>query len=247
MADLVEVELEDELEPLPERRRRPRGPWSMRRWAWAVSGLAVALAATTVIGGVGVAALSAPSPGGLTTDLTVPRQASWTAPGAQLVGAVGDLVLVTDELRNDVRALRVSDGTQVWQADGACTLAPLAGPTADQIVGGTALVADPRDARVVCTDSVDDAPVTRVLDPATGAVLAQVPQQLTVIGSYLVDLGSATADGTQVPKRITVRALADGAEQWSRELDPTRGRDEWGATPTALVLIDGTVVGAGCP
>ncbi|MCB2175560.1 MAG: PQQ-binding-like beta-propeller repeat protein [Actinomycetales bacterium] len=238
MADLVEVELDDELEPLPERRRRPRGPWSMRRWAWATTGLAVALATATVAGGVGAAALSAPGPGGLTTDLTVPRHARWSEPGAQLIGAVGDLVLVTDELRNDVRALRVGDGTQVWRADGSCTLAPLGGPAAEQIVGGPTLVADPRYGRVVCTDAVEDAPVTRVLDPATGAVLAQVPQQLTVIGDYLVDLGAATVDQTRPPQKIAVRALADGAELWSRELDPTNGQAEWGTTPTALVLAD---------
>ena len=243
MADLVEVELEDELEPLPESPRAPRGPWSLRRWAWTASGLAVLLAATTVATGLGAASLSTASPGGLTTDLTVPRHASWTEPGAQLVGAAGDLVLVSDAYGQGVRALTATDGTQVWQSDGTCALASPAGYSTVQIIGGTPVLADLAGARVVCTDQGAAEPATRLLDAATGAVLAEAPQDSTVIGGYLVHVGSAaTQDGNQEQRTITVRSLVDGAALWTRDLDPSDSSADWGSTPSTLVRIEGSAM-----
>lgn len=244
MADLVEVELDDELEPLPERPRRPRGPWSVRRWAWAATGLAVVLATATVAGGIGAASAGMAVVGGLTTDLGAGRHALWTDQDARLLGAVGDLVLVSDEYGRGVRALSVTDGSEVWQADGECTLAPVAGTSAEQVLGGTVVRAHPQDARVVCTDATGRGePGTRLLDPATGKVIAQAPQQLTVLGRYLADLGPISGgEGSGSAGTITVLSLVDGTELWTRDVDPSSGQQSWGYTPTALVVLDGTVV-----
>lgn len=239
----MEVELDDELDPLPEQPRLPRRPWSVRRWAWATSALAVVLAVVTVATGVDVASRATPVPGDLTADLTVPRHELWTAAGAQLVGAVGDLVLVSDSYGQDVRALRVTDGTEVWQAGGTCTLASLAGYTTAQIIGGAPVLGDPRDARVVCTDQGSATPGTRLLDAATGDVLVQVPEDSTVIGGYLVHVGSEVPfDRGQESRTMSVRSLVDGTELWTRDLDTSESRASWGVTPTALVRVDGSAM-----
>jgi outer membrane protein assembly factor BamB len=240
--DLVEVELDDELDPWPERERRPRRAWTTRRWAWIATGLAAVLAAVTVAGGTHGASRTAPSAGGLTSDLTVARHELWSDPGAQLVGAVGDLVLVADEA-GGLRALAAQDGTEVWRADGSCALTSMDGLSAAEVMGRVAALPDVRRARVICSGGTSSAPSTRVLDPASGAVLAELAKDYTTIGGYLVYVQTAFAqDGSPVPSAVTVLSAADGSTLWSRDLSPQDGTGDWRLTPNALIVTDGSTM-----
>lgn len=241
--DLVEVELDDELEPRLERTRVPRRRWSVRRWAWLATGLAAVLAAVTVVGGVRAASWDPPSQGGLTSDLAVPRHELWSEPDARLVGVVGDRVLVTDGLGSGIRALDVADGTETWRSDGDCMLTPLAGLSPAQVMGRVVVLPEDQGARVVCTDVTLAAQTTRVLDPATGAVLAELAQAYTAIGGYLVDVRTGFAgDGSPVPSAIEVRSATDGTALWSRDLPSTGSTGDWRLTPNALIVLDGSTL-----
>lgn len=240
MPDLVEVELDDELEPWLQRDPRPRRPWTVRRWGWAATGLAVVLAGVTVAGGVQAASRAVPRSGGLSGDLTVPRQELWSEPDARLVGVVGDLALVTDEQGGTLRALAVGDGTEVWRAVGSCSLTSLDGLSAAQVMGRVAVLSGPERARVVCNGPEQ---VTRVLDAASGEVLAELPRDFTAVGEYLVHVQTAfSGDGSAVPSGIEVRSAADGSALWSQDLSSSDSTGDWRLAPGALIVVDGSTL-----
>jgi outer membrane protein assembly factor BamB len=234
---LVEVELEDE-DASPAVSRGPRTPrrrWSARAWSRCALGLAVVLAAGAGWDGTGAARLlAAPGPG-LVADLRAVRVALWRAAASQVLGAVGETVLLASADGATVQARDLADGRVRWSLPAAgCRLADLSAP--DGRPSGTVR---PRDARLLCEHMPTTQTTTvTIADASDGAVLASFADgrespRISAAGRVAVVV-TPLATGS---RQLSVYSLVTGERLWGAPLQVSSS-DGWYVQDDALVLLD---------
>lgn len=232
--DLVEVELDDELDPVPSRPPRgPRRPWTTRRWSRLAAALAVLLATGVALDAAEARSLLAPREG-LATDLRVPRHEAWRADGTW-VGAVGDLAVVEGGDRSQVQGLRLADGTPAWGVSGVigCTLVDL-----DESVLRSRSALRPGRSRIVCQpdDAAGVGSGVVLVDPVDGRVLLREPgtDEDAVSWATAREVLVVLASGAR--PRVRVLSLEDGRALWDAALDVDPQTTGWMVAGDRLVL-----------
>ncbi len=230
---------------------RTDAPWSLRHWTLVTAGLAVALGVTVMAqSGVETSRETVLDQAvGLAQDLPSARHEVWRSDGSDVLGVVGDLVLVVGPQGDGLTAARLADGRPVWSVpEGACRLVgldPDALPWTQWPVGRAANV---DQVRVVCErPSLSGYPQATIVDPATGGAIATVgdaPGDLLPVGGRLVELSLAGGAGSV---RIRVWSLRDGAAAWSADVAvPAQGSSGGqvgaGVQPLTWGVMDGSIV-----
>jgi outer membrane protein assembly factor BamB len=216
---MVEIELDDDLLDEP---RPPRRPWPLRRLRWIATALAAVLVVATAVDGHRAASVAAMS-AGLVADLTVPRHELWRVAGNSIVGVAGNVLVVADDgLGSFVAGVSVDDGTEIWRVSdpGSCAMVDLdsAGDTFLRVSIPSTRIAEGR-ARLVCQSwGVSGYGETRatVVDPATGAVILELPagapaRQVISAGRHLV----VASDGGSSGSTMVGWSLETGAREWA--------------------------------
>jgi hypothetical protein len=181
--DVEIVETDDEhpppeVEPGPDWRellRRVRG----RTWAVAAGVVALAIAVTGFVGWLGDRAQTdrLTRTEGLTASLGEPLREVWRAPADEVLGVVGDMVVLRSGER--VAGVGAADGRTRWEhvttGSGVCWLAHehRGGPLGT--VGGPVTEVDPGAAVLACPDSpVEGSTAVDVLDLVSGELVRRV-------------------------------------------------------------------------
>jgi outer membrane protein assembly factor BamB len=243
--DLVEVELDDDPEPVQRTRRfgrrraadggRPtaRRRWSARAWARVAVPLALLLAAGVGLDGAVAADLSRPSPGQV-ADLRAPRVVEWRADASAVLALVGDMIVLESPDGASVAARDLVDGTVRWRLPYGACMAAYASSAPD--LSSTESMAA-ASARLLCEDvgATDGAIPTVLVAVATGTVLARLDVTPGSWGPLLSDgVAVVPTSSDQAPSEVVVYSLETGRRLWSR----TIGVGSSGVTD----LRDGVVV-----
>lgn len=233
---MVEVELDDEgpsVAPRPGRGPRARR-WSARLWTRVALALAVVLAAGAGLDGVAARDLADP-PAGLAADLRAGRVALWRADASQVLGIVGETVLLASGDGATVQARGLADGRVRWSLPAAgCRLADVS----TQDVRLSAAVR-PSDARLLC----EHMPTTQttavtIVDASDGTVLASFADgrespTVSAAGRVAV-VETSLATGS---RQLSVYSLVTGEHLWGAPLQASSS-DGWYVNGDALVLLD---------
>lgn len=231
----VEVELEDDAtEGGPVASSGVARPWSVRAWSRAALGLAVVLAAGAAVDGSVAAGLARPGDG-LVADLRVARSVQWRADTDELLGVVGD-TLVLSSGGDRVVARDVADGRVRWSlAAAGCWLVDTS------VEGGRAwdAVVAPADARLLCEHMPTTQTTTvSIVDAADGRVLLSFADgrespEVSAAGRVAVVM-TTLATGS---RQLTVYSLVTGERLWGAPAQASAS-DGWYVQDGALVLLD---------
>ncbi|MDO8120240.1 PQQ-binding-like beta-propeller repeat protein [Isoptericola sp. b490] len=217
--DLIEVELDDELDPLSDGDGRPpRPPWSLRRWAAVTAALATVGAVAVGTGGAVRADLAGRLPvTGLTGDLRIPRHELWRADAGEVLGTVPGVLVTGGADGTGARGLAWQDGSTAWRHDGGrCTLNDVDDVDPVSWRGTEVLPAD--RSRVVCLGLVSEGqdPSAVILDPVTGRVVGEPDVSdadvgVVALGAHLVGV----ADSARGGRTVSSWSLLTGSAEWS--------------------------------
>lgn len=236
MTGTVEVELEDEAAGDGQGRRRAGAAraWSARAWSRGALVLAVVLAAGAALDGSVAAGLVRPADG-LVTDLRVARSVLWRADTDDLLGVVGDtLVLASGSDR--VVARDLADGRVRWSlAAAGCRLVDTS------LEGGRAwdAVVAPAHARLLCEHMPTTQTTTvSIVDAADGGVLLSFADgrespDVSTAGRVAVVM-TTLATGS---RQLSVYSLVTGDRLWGAPAQASSS-DGWYVQDDALVLLD---------